>query len=166
MRNALKILAVLPSVLVLPMAASATTIKASVPGTVTATTYLSSGAFHGAVDISTGRCNYWGVETGLVGAIHWNITIRTTSTACYTDSGTGNTNEAKHVWADGWAYRIWGFIKTADSYDRTCDRCTIGNDSGMVHHQYDKNGTLDTSWYSAYTTKGEAVDRTETIGAF
>jgi len=34
----------------------------------------------------------------------------------------------------------------------------------MVHYQWDKNGTLDSSWYSSYTVKGEAVDRTETIG--
>jgi hypothetical protein len=163
MRRALRVLAALPAVMFVSAAEAAYTIKASVPGTVTATTYFSSGAFHGAVDISSGRCNYWGVETGLVGSLHWNVTIRTTAITCYS-SGSGNQNEAKHVFADGWTYRILNFIKTADSYDKTCDRCQIGNDSGMVHYQWDKNGTLNTAWYSGYTTKGEAVAIGETIG--
>jgi len=163
MLRTLRVLAVLAAGVFIPAAEASYIIKAPLPGTVTATTYYSSGAFHGAVDISSGRCNYWGVETGLVGSVSWNVTIRTTSTACYS-SGSGNMNEAKHVFANGWTFRIWNFIKTADSYDRTCDRCQIGNDSGMVHYQYDMSGTNDTSWYSGYTVKGEAVDRTETLG--
>jgi hypothetical protein len=30
--------------------------------------------------------------------------------------------------------------------------------------QYDKAGTNNTSWYSSYTTKGEFLDRGETVG--
>jgi hypothetical protein len=33
-----------------------------------------------------------------------------------------------------------------------------------THIQYDLNGSNDTSWYSGYTSKGEAVDRAETLG--
>ena len=140
-------------------------------GTVTATTYYSSGMFHGAVDVSSGEgCNYWGVQTSVVGSLYWNVTVNTTSTYCY-GSGADNANEARHVWADGWVFRLRHWHKTAASVDKTCDRCQIGDegDSGQVngpttHLQQDKNGTLDTSWYSGYTLRGEAVSRTETLG--
>jgi hypothetical protein len=68
---------------------------------------------------------------------------------------------------------IWHFIRTSSSYDKTCDRCPIGNEGGtgnvtgaLVHMQRDKAGTMDTSWYSGYTVKGEYVDTSETIGVF
>ena len=161
MRKSMKMtLAALASLALLPTTVTAHMVKAPFPGTVTATTYTSSGTFHGAVDLSSGRCNYWGVETGVVGSVFWNITINSTSVTC----DVVTRNEAKHVWADGWVYRILNFIKTADSYDRTCDRCQIGNEGLHTHIQQDKNGTKDTAWYSAYVTKGEVVDRTTTIG--
>lgn len=172
MRNTTKtILTALASLALIPAAATAHTVKSPFPGTVTATTYYSSGTFHGAVDIgSGGRCNYWGAETGVVGSVYWNVTIRTTGIVC-NGNGSGNQNEAKHVWESGWTFRQWHWIKTADSYDRTCDRCQVGNIGGTgnstgphAHLQQDKLGTNDTSWYSGYTTKGEAVDRSETIG--
>jgi hypothetical protein len=171
MRNTMKkTLAVLTSVALIPTAALAVTIYAPHPGTVTATTYYSSGSFHGAVDISSGRCNYWGVESPVHGTFSWNVTIRTTGIVC-NGNGSGNQNEAKHVFSDGTTFRMWHFIKTADSYDRTCDRCQVGNEGGTgnstgphTHLQVDKNGTNDTSWYSGYTVKGEAVDRNEIIG--
>jgi hypothetical protein len=170
MRDMMKKALALASLALLPATATAHTVKAPHPGTVTATTYYSSGAFHGAVDISSGRCNYWGVETSVVGSISWNVTIRVSGTYC-SGTGSGNQNEAKHVWADGWNFRLWQFIETADSYDRTCDRCQIGNE-GMsssytgahTHLQQDKLGTNDTAWYAGYTTRGEVVDRTETLG--
>jgi len=153
-----------------PSEATAHTVKSPFPGTVTATTYYSSGTFHGAVDISSGRCNYWGAETGVVGSVYWNVTVRTVGVYC-NGTGSGTQNEAAHVWADGWTFRQWHFIKTADSFDRTCDRCQVGNEGGTgnstgphAHLQQDKSGTKDTAWYANYTTKGEAVDRSETIG--
>jgi len=171
MRNKMKMtLAALACLALIPAASSAHTVKSPFPGTVTATTYYSSGAFHGAVDISSGRCNYWGVETGVVGSVSWAVTIRTTGIVC-NGNGSGNQNEARHVWADGATYRLWHWIKTSDSYNRTCDRCQVGNEGGTgnatgphVHIQQDRSGTKDTSWYSGYTVKGEAVDRTETVG--
>ena len=67
--------------------------------------------------------------------------------------------------------QIWHFNKTATSVDKTCDRCQIGDEGGTgnatgphTHLQYDLNGTNDTSWYSGYTTKGEFLDRGETVG--
>ena len=164
-------LAALASLAIIPVTVTAApTIKSPFPGTVTATTNYSSGKFHGAVDISSGRCNYWGAETGLVGSVKWDVTVRTTGVHC-SGTGSGTQNEAKHVLASGWTFRQWHFIKTSDSYDRTCDRCQVGNEGATgnstgphAHLQHDKAGTNDTSWYSGYTTKGEAVDRTETIG--
>lgn len=171
MRNMMKTtLAALASLALIPVAATAHTVKSPHPGTVTATTYYSSGAFHGAVDISSGRCNYWGVETGVVGSVSWNVTIRTVGVYC-NGTGSGTQNEAAHTFADGYTFRLWHFIKTSDSFDRTCDRCQVGNEGGTgnatgphTHLQSDKSGTKDTSWYANYTVKGEAVDRTETIG--
>jgi hypothetical protein len=172
MRNTLKMtLAALASLALIPSMAAAHTVKAPYPATVTATTYYSSGAFHGAIDVASGSgCGYWGVETGVVGSVSWNVTINTTGTVCY-GNGSGNQNEAKHVWADGWTFRLWHFLKTASSYDRTCDRCQVGDEGGTgnatgphTHLQQDKAGTKDTSWYSGYTSKGEAVDRSETLG--
>jgi hypothetical protein len=167
-------LAALASLALLPTAASAVTVKAPHPGTVTVLTYSSSGSFHGAVDIASGAsCNYWGVETGVVGSFYWNITINTTSNVCYL-SGSGLQNEAKHVFADGHTFRLWHFNKTAQSYDRTCDRCQVGDEGGPSnftpgphsHLQVDKSGTRDTSWYVGYVVKGQHVDRTTTIGVF
>jgi hypothetical protein len=154
-------LAALASLALLPTAVSAHMVKGPHPGTVTALTYYPSGSFHGAVDIQSGAsCGYWTVETGVVGSVYWNVTIMNTTTTCTTSSG----NEAKHVWADGWVFRIRNFIKTAASVDKTCDSCPIGNEGNKTHLQQDKSGTYDTSWYSGYTTMGEFVDRTETIG--
>ena len=172
MRNALKTtLASLMSLALLPAAAGAYEVGAPFPGTVTATTYYSSGSFHGAIDLSSSAaCGYWGVETAVNASLAWNVTIRTTSKVCY-GNGSGNQNEAKHVWADGWTFRLWHFNKTASSYDRTCDRCQVGDEGSTgnstgphTHLQQDKAGTNDTSWYSGYTTKGEYVDRSETLG--
>ena len=151
-------------------AAYSYTVKSPFPGTVTATTYYSSGTFHGAVDISSGRCNYWGVETGVMASLSWNVTVRTSGVYC-NGTGSGTQNEAKHAFSNGKTFRLWHFIKTADSYDRTCNRCQVGNEGGTgnatgphVHMQYDQSGSNLTGWYSGYTTKGEAVDRSETVG--
>ncbi|MFL5359029.1 hypothetical protein [Archangium sp.] len=164
-------LAALASVALIPAGVTAHEVRAPHPGTVTALTYYSSGAFHGAIDVASGSgCGYWGVETGVVGSVSWNVTIRTTGTVCY-GNGSGNQNEAKHIWTNGYSYRVWHFLKTANSYDRTCDRCQVGDEGGTgnvtgphSHIQYDLNGSNDTSWYANYTVKGEAVDRSETLG--
>jgi len=160
MRNTMmKTLTALASLALIPTALASVT--APHPGTVTATTYNSDGSFHGAVDISSGApCGYWGVQTGLVGSLFWNVTINSTATTCTAPTG----NVAVHTFADGNAYRIIDFLKTAASYDKTCDRCTIGDEGVRTHMQYNKNGTKDTSWYSGYTVKGEAIDAGEIIG--
>lgn len=173
MRNTMKtILAALASLALIPAVAAAShRVGSPFPGDVTATTYYSSGSFHGAVDISSrNACSYWGVETGVVGSLHWNVTIRTTGVVCY-GNGSGNQNEVKHVFADGYTFRQWHFLKEPTSYDRTCDRCQIGDEGGTgnvtgphTHMQYDRNGTNNTSWYSSYTVKGEFLDRGETVG--
>ncbi|HYH95061.1 hypothetical protein [Hyalangium sp.] len=163
-------LAALAALALIPTAASAYRVGSPFPGDVTATTYYSSGSFHGAVDISSrNACGYWGVETGLVGSISWNVTIRTTTKVCY-GNGSGNQNEVKHTFANGYTLRQWHFLKTASSYDRTCDRCQIGDEGGTgnvtgphTHMQYDRSGTNSTSWYSG-TVKGEFLDRGETVG--
>jgi hypothetical protein len=172
MRKTMKAtLAVLASLAFIPAAATASyRVGSPFPGTVTAVTYYSSGAFHGAVDISSANaCGYWGVETGVVGSMSWNVTIRTEGVVCY-GSGSGNQNEVKHVFADGYVFRQWHFLKEPTSYDRTCDRCQIGDEGGTgnvtgphTHMQYDRNGSNNTSWYSG-TTKGEFLDRGETVG--
>lgn len=154
----------LAALALLPLVASAHTVKSPFPGTVTATTYSATGAFHGAVDVASDRCGYWGVTPGIVGTLSWNITIQSTSNSCVTGVATGN--EAKHTFADGTVYRIRNFIKTSVSFDKTCDRCEIGDEGIHMHVQVDKNGTKDTGWYSAYTTKGEVVDTTVTLGVF
>ena len=171
MRNTMKMAAVALAFLALiPTTATAQNIYAPHPGTVPALTYSASGSFHGAVDISSGRCNYWGVESPIRGSIFWNVTINTTGIVCY-GSGSGNQNEAKHNFADGWTFRIWHFIKTANSYDRTCDRCLLGNEGAtgnvtgpVTHFHYDHLGTKDTSWYSGYTVEGETIDFGELVG--
>jgi hypothetical protein len=172
MRHTMKVsLAALASLALFPTAVTAHEVRGPYSGTVTALTYYSSGAFHGAIDVASGDgCNYWGVETGVVGSVFWNVTIRTTSSVCY-GNGSGNQNEAKHVWANGYTYRLWHFNRTGSSYDRTCDRCQVGDEGGTgnatgphTHIQHDLNGTKDTSWYSGYTSKGEAVSRAETLG--
>ena len=172
MRKTMKtLLAALVSLPVISATAAASyRIGSPFPGTVTATTYYSSGTFHGAVDISSGTCNYWGVETGLVGSLSWNVTIRTTGVLC-NGNGSGNQNEVKHTFANDYVFRQWHFIKDSDSYDRTCDRCQIGNEGGTgnvtgphSHLQYDRYGTNNTSWYSSYTSKGEFLSRGETVG--
>ncbi|WNG62241.1 hypothetical protein F0U59_51735 [Archangium gephyra] len=171
MRNTMKAtLAALTTLAFIPTASMAYRMGSPFPGTVTATTNYSSGTFHGAVDISSANaCGYWGVETGVVGSLSWNVTIRTTGVVCY-GNGSGNQNEVKHTFANGWTLRQWHFLKEPTSYDRTCDRCQIGDEGGTgnvtgphTHIQYDKSGTNSTGWYSG-TTKGEFLDRGETVG--
>jgi hypothetical protein len=157
----------------IPATASAEFVYAPHPGTVTATTYTSSGAFHGAVDISSGICNQWGVQSPFMGSVYWNVTVRSTNLVCYGSDGGGySPNEAERTLPDGWRFRFWHFIRTSDSYDRTCARCTLGNEGAtgntsgvpLTHLQLNNLGTMDTSWYSGYTTKGEAIDADEIIG--
>jgi hypothetical protein len=171
MRNTMKTtLASLMSLALLPMAATAYTVGAPHPGTVTATTYYSSGAFHGAVDISSGGCGVALVHTAVRGLLSWNVTIRTTAKTCY-GNGSGNQNEVKHTFANGYTFRQWHFLYDPDlSKDQTCDRCAIGREGGTgnvtgphTHLQYDKSGTNSTSWYSG-TVKGEYLDLDEVIG--
>ena len=121
MRSIMKTgLAALGALALIPAAVTAHEVRGTHPGTITAlTTYPSSGKYHGAIDIGAGgQCNYWGAETGVVGSVSWTVTIRTTGIVCY-GSGSGNQNEAKHVFADGWTFRLWHFNKTASSYDST-----------------------------------------------
>jgi hypothetical protein len=169
MRNTvMKTLTALASLALTPTALAATRVGSPIAGTVAGTTYTATGSFHGAVDIGNGRCNLDPVLAPFAG--YWNVTIRTTGVVCY-GSGSGTQNEAKHVFADGYTFRIWHFIKTADSYDRTCDGCALGNVGGTgnvtgphVHLQMDNLGTNNTSWYASYTTKGEFLDVGETVG--
>ena len=172
MRKTMKTtLAVLASLAFIPTTALAVRVGSPFPGDVTATTYYSSGSFHGAVDIASGdACNYWGVETGVVGSTSWNVTIRTTGIVC-NGSGSGNQNEVKHTFANDKVLRQWHFLKTGASYDRTCDRCQIGDEGGTgnvtgphTHMQVDRYGSNLTGWYSGYTSKGEFLDRGETVG--
>jgi hypothetical protein len=169
MRNSLKMM--LTSLALIPaVSGAAYTVGAPFPGTVTATTYYSSGSFHGAVDLSSSAaCGYWGVETGIGASLSWNVTINTTGKVCY-GNGSGNQNEGKHTFANGYTFRQWHFLKSADSYDRTCNRCQLGDEGGTgnvtgphTHMQYDKAGSNSTSWYSG-TTKGEYLDRDEKVG--
>jgi hypothetical protein len=161
-------LTALAALALIPTAEAATRVGSPISGTVTATTYYSSGSFHGAVDIA-GECNVDLVRAPFAGS--WNVTIRTTGVVC-NGNGSGNQNEAKHTFADGSVFRIWHFIKTADSYDRTCaGTCVLGVVGGTgnatgphVHMQWDKFGTNNTSWYSGYTVKGEFLSVDETVG--
>ena len=171
MRNTMKTtLASLMSLALLPAAAGAYEVGAPFPGTVTATTYYSSGTFHGAIDLSSSAaCGYWGVETAVNASLSWNVTIRTSTKVCY-GNGSGNQNEVKHTFSNGYTFRQWHFLKTASSVDKTCNRCQIGDEGGTgnvtgphTHIQYDKSGTNNTSWYSG-TSKGEYLDRDEKIG--
>lgn len=171
MRNTLKAgLAALASLALIPAAVRAHEVRSPFPGTVTATTYYPSGGYHGAVDIGPGSCNYWGAETGVVGSVSWTVTIKTTGIVC-NGNGYENANEARHVWASGWTFRQKHWIKTADSRNRTCDRCQIGNAGGTgqasgphAHLVQDKLGTKDEAWYANHTVYGESVTRAETIG--
>ncbi|AKI98615.1 hypothetical protein ATI61_10615 [Archangium gephyra] len=164
-----KTLAALAALALVPTAAAALDVVAPHPGTVLTTTYYSSGTFHGAVDIS-GNCNVDPIDLPLLGTRTWNFTIRTTGAVC-TGSGSGNHNAVSTTLSDGRVLRLWHFIKTASSYDKTCDRCQLGvvGATGAVttaqtHIEVDKNGTNLTSWYSGYTVKGEFLDRGEIIG--
>jgi hypothetical protein len=162
-------LAVLACLALVPTTVAAYQVYAPFPGTVRLHRGLSG--IPNAVDIvSRNACGYWGVETGVVGSLSWNVTIRTTGVVCY-GSGSGNQNEVKHLFADGYTFRQWHFIKTANSYDRTCDRCQIGDEGGTgnvttphAHLQRDKNGTLDTSWISPDLVEGQIPSGP--IGAF
>jgi hypothetical protein len=165
-------LAVLASLAFIPMAATASyRVGSPFPGNVKNTTYYSTGSFHGAVDIASGTCNYWGVETGVVGSMFWNVTINTTAIMCGSGGASSNPNMVKHTFADDYVFRQWHFIKTAASVDKTCDRCQIGDEGGTgnvtgayTHMQYDRYGSNNTSWYSSYTSRGEFLDRGETVG--
>lgn len=164
-----RILAALASLALIPTTAVALDVVAPHPGTVTATTYYSSGAFHGAVDLS-GNCGVDTLDAPIGGVRTWNFTIRTTGVVC-NGNGSGNHNAVATTLADGRVLRLWHFIKTAVSYDKTCDRCQLGEVGGTgnatgphTHIQVDKAGTNITSWYSGYTVKGEFLSRGELVG--
>ena len=141
----------------IPTAVAAHTVKAPHLGTVTATTYYSNGALHGAVDIAPSfGCAGDDVHSPM--GVYWNIRIMTLDTQCSNLS----QNEARHLFADGWTFRVMHFVTSSNATG--CTSCILGKTGSHTHLEYSKNGTLDSSWYSGYTTKGEAVDRTETVG--
>lgn len=157
----MKTLTALASLALIPMSAAGANITASHPGTATATTYTTDGSFHGAVDITgTAPCGSWGISTGFVGSLYWDVSILSTTATCSTPS----QNSVVHTWADGWSFRILNFLRSSSSYDRTCDRCEIGTQGHHTHYSREKSGTKDTSWYAGYTTLGEAIDAGEVIG--
>jgi hypothetical protein len=156
--SALAFLALAPTA-----AAALTPVQAPFPG---GTVRLHPFGTPNAVDIVSTSCNYWGVNTAVVGSLSWSVTIRTTGIVC-NGNGSGSQNEVKHVFATGYTFRQWHFIKTADSYDRTCDRCQVGNVGGTgnatsphSHLQYDKLGTLDTEWISPDLVDGQSAPST------
>ncbi|KFA92967.1 hypothetical protein [Archangium violaceum] len=171
MPRTMKSLLALTALAALVPAASpaARNVGAPLAGTVAATTYSSSGAFHGAVDIDGGTCGTTPITTGVAGSLAWNVVINTPSTLCGT-AMTGPQNVAKHTFADGFTFRLMDFNKTGQTFDRTCDRCNIGaaGDKGIpansLHLQRDKSGTKDTSWYAGYSTVGEALSLGELVG--
>ncbi|KFE62798.1 hypothetical protein DB31_3912 [Hyalangium minutum] len=161
MRKTMMPLLAFASLALVPTALAGNTVLAPHSGTVTATTYNPDGSFHGAVDITpSAPCGYWGVSTGFVGSLLWNITINSTATTCTAATG----NVALHTFADGMAFRVKDFLRTPASADKTCDRCQIGDSGINTHLQVNKSGTKDTSWYSGYTTQGEVIDLGEIIG--
>ncbi len=172
MRNLMKTtLASLLSLSLLPTAASAYTVGAPFPGTVTAATYYSSGSFHGAIDLASGSgCGYWGVETAVQASLAWTVNIRTTARVC-NGNGSGNQNEVRHTFSNGYTFRQWHFLYVSTtSKSRTCDRCQVGDEGGTgnasgphTHMQYDKSGTNNTAWYSG-TTKGKYLARDQKVG--
>jgi hypothetical protein len=97
------------------------------------------------------------------------VTLKSTATTCGTSLSAQNV--ASHTFGTGWTFRLRGFVTSAGSHDRTCDRCNIGtafNFSGdaivePLHLQYDKLGTKDSQWYAA-TVKGEALSPGEVVG--
>jgi hypothetical protein len=148
--------------------AGAAAVRASHPGKVVAADYTQTGTFHGAVDIALNDCTPWSINPGLTGSMSWNVTIRTTVRAC-NGTASGTQNEVKHTFADGTTFRVWHFNRSASSYDRTCDRCDIGDlgATGNVtvpttHYQVDKLGTKNTSWYTVEL--GQSVSTGTIIG--
>jgi hypothetical protein len=154
----------------LPTSLPAATVQSPIDGTVTALTYYTSGAFHGAVDIRGGTCGQTPINPGISGSLSWVVTLKSTATTC--GSSLSAQNEAAHSFASGVTYRVRSFLKSSGSYSRTCDRCNIGTaflfsgDSLVdpLHLQVDKYGTKNTAWYAGYTTRGEFISAGEVVG--
>jgi hypothetical protein len=127
--------------------------------------------YHNAVDITGGSCGSTGVLTAIDASISWTVVIRHTDVLCYGGHSV-SPNEAYHTFSNGYTFRQQYFNKSANSYSRTCDRCSIGTIFGTyggmtdpyVHMQMDKLGTKSTSWYSGMVSVGENVTTTTTIG--
>ncbi len=170
MKSKLNMLLVLAAVVAVPPAAKAAYVKSPLDGIVTAATRYPSGSFHGALDIAGPRstCGTRGVTTGVAQTKFWTIRIRTSSRVCY-GNGSGNENSATAAYSNGWSFRQFHFNRSASSYSRTCDRCTVGTHGGTgrvtgphAHVQYDRYGTRSTSWYSV--GRGRTVLKATTIG--
>jgi hypothetical protein len=160
--------AALASLLLLPALSTASSVYAPFPGTVKF--HRNTYGVISALDILTDSCGYWGVSTAVVGSLSWNVIVRTTTNVCY-GNGSGSQNEVKHTFANGYTFRQWHFLKSADSYSRTCDRCQIGDagatgnaTSARSHLALDKSGTPNTSWISPSLVEGQFVDGP--IGSF
>ncbi len=147
---------------------AAYTVGAPTPGSVGATA-IYMGTTHNAVDIAGSTCQN-AITTGIVGSLSWNVTINSPNVFC--NDSRGFNNEVTHAFATGYTFRLRGLNNSAGSYDRTCDRCNIGttymfygnNANHPLHLQYDRYGTRNTSWYSAYTSSGEGLSQGEVVG--
>ena len=158
-----------------PASVAARNVHSPVAGVVTTTTYYKSGYPHRAVDVAPyGGCGSKNVNTAVAGSLYWNVTINTSSKVC-NGNGSGRQNQARHNFSNGWAFRQWHFNRSGSSYDRTCDRCTIGKAGGTgnasgphAHLQRERYGTLTIGWYTRIKHppyRGKSVSTGTVIGA-
>lgn len=165
-----KILIATFAIVAMPPSATAAYVRSPLDGIVTASTYYSSGTFHGALDIAGPRstCGTRGVTTGVAQTKYWTVRIRTASRVCY-GNGSGNENSATAAYSSGWSFRQFHFNRSSSSVSRTCDRCYVGTHGGTgrasgphSHIQYDRYGTRSTGWYTV--GRGRSVTKSMNVG--
>ena len=122
---------------------------------------------HKALDILNNTCGSWNERAMLVGSYYWNVKSSCAS-AC---NGSSCGNWSIVVGSNGWNFGQHHMIANANSYSKTCDRCSMGLVGGTgaataahTHAENHQNGTLHTGWYTGYVNCGSSGYCGNTMG--
>ena len=124
--------------------------------------------YPGALAISNNTCGVWHMHGMLVGSHYWRVSGANSN--CVSTPQVPQ-NYVYVTGSNGYAFSQYHHNHSANSYSRTCDRCSLGlvgstgnSYGGHVCAQNTLNGSTVTAWYSGYVTCGSKSNANTVMG--